>query len=108
MAMIDPGPHVKEHMEVVGSDGGHVGVVDKVENRRIKLTRNDPAAGGEHHYIHLDTVDRVEGGKVHITRTAPRRATSGAARAVGGGPAGGKGGAGVGGGLAAVERATGE
>lgn len=102
--MIDPASHVKEHMQVVGSDGGHVGVVDKVEGRRIKLTKNDPAAGGEHHYIHLDTVDRVEGGTVHITRTAAQARDEWSGEAVGGGPAGGKGGAGVGGGLAEVDR----
>ena len=42
---------IQEHQEVVGSDGGHVGTVDGVENERIKLTRNDPEAGGEHHFI---------------------------------------------------------
>ncbi len=61
---------IREHMEVVGSDGGHVGTVDKVEGQRIKLTRNDPAAGGEHHYLHLDMVAAVEADTVRLTRTA--------------------------------------
>ncbi len=61
---------IREHMEVLGSDGGHVGTVDKVEGQRIKLTRTDPAAGGEHHYLHLDMVAAVEGDKVKLTRTA--------------------------------------
>lgn len=61
---------IREHMEVLGSDGGHVGTVDKVEGQRLKLTRNDPAAQGEHHYIHLDMVAAVEGGEVRLTRTA--------------------------------------
>lgn len=52
---------IQEHMAVVGSDGEHVGVVDGVEGERIKLTRTDPEAGGQHHYIPLDWVDAVEG-----------------------------------------------
>jgi hypothetical protein len=32
---------IKEHMEVVGSDGQHVGTVDGVEDDRIKLTKSD-------------------------------------------------------------------
>src|ERR687890_2862276 len=36
---------VQEHMEVVGSDGGHVGTVDHVEGDRIKLTRKDDPDG---------------------------------------------------------------
>ena len=61
---------IQEHMEVVGSDGAHVGTVDHVDGQRIKLTKSDPAAGGEHHYIHLDSVGGVESGKVKLNRTA--------------------------------------
>ncbi len=43
--------NIREHMRVVGSDGFHVGTVDKVEGRTILLTRDDPASGGEHHQI---------------------------------------------------------
>ena len=35
---------VREHMEVIGADGVHVGTVDKVEGNRIKLTRKDSGA----------------------------------------------------------------
>jgi hypothetical protein len=52
---------ISEHMEVVGSDGEHVGSVD---NLGIKLTKNDPLAHGQHHYIKLDIVSAIEGGKV--------------------------------------------
>ena len=51
---------IREHMEVLGSDGQHVGTVDKVEGDRIKLTKNDPKAHGQHHYIALDTVESVD------------------------------------------------
>ena len=61
---------IQEHMEVVGSDGQHVGTVDHVEGDRIKLTRNDPAAGGEHHYISIALLDRVDGSTVRLSQPA--------------------------------------
>ena len=36
---------IKEHMEVIGADGVHVGTVDKVEGDRIKLTKKDSGEG---------------------------------------------------------------
>lgn len=42
---------VTEHMEVVGSDGQHVGTVDKVRGDRVVLTKTDKDAGGHHHSI---------------------------------------------------------
>jgi hypothetical protein len=52
---------IKEHMEVLGSDGVHVGTVDHLEGRdQVKLTKDDPDAGGEHHFIPLAWVDRVD------------------------------------------------
>jgi hypothetical protein len=60
---------IAEHMEVVGSDGGHVGTVDHLDGQRIKLTRTDPEAGGEHHFIHVDSIASVED-KVRLNRTA--------------------------------------
>lgn len=61
---------IKEHAEVVGSDGVHVGTVDHVQNGEIKLTKKDSEAGGLHHYIPADFVQSVEGGKVHLDRPA--------------------------------------
>jgi len=61
---------IKEHMEVVGSDGVHVGTVDHLEGRdTVKLTKDDQEAGGEHHYIPLAWVDHVET-KVHLKQSA--------------------------------------
>ena len=51
---------VKEHMEVVGSDGGHVGKVDCTRGDRIVLTRSDEASGGIHHAIPCAWIDRVD------------------------------------------------
>ena len=36
---------IKEHMEVIGADGVHIGTVDKVEGNRIKLTKADSGEG---------------------------------------------------------------
>lgn len=60
---------VTEHMEVVGSDGQHVGTVDKVRGDRIVLTKNDADAGGRHHSIPSRWIDKVED-KVTIRKTA--------------------------------------
>ncbi len=51
---------IREHMEVVGSDGQHVGTVDHVNGDQIKLTRKDPAAGGEHHIVPTSLVQSVD------------------------------------------------
>lgn len=59
---------IKEHMEIVGADGVHVGTVDKIEGDRIKLTKRDGAAQGEHHrYIEADSIAGVEGNRVRLS-----------------------------------------
>jgi hypothetical protein len=60
---------VAEHMEVVGSDGTHVGKVDKVRGDRIILAKSDPNAGGMHHSVPCGWVDKVED-KVTLNRSA--------------------------------------
>ena len=61
---------IREHMEIVGADGGHVGVVDKVEpGRGIKLASPDEPARGEHHYVPLAWVREV-GEQVRLDRPA--------------------------------------
>jgi hypothetical protein len=64
---------IKEHMEVIGADGVHVGTVDKVEGGRIKLTKKDSGEGshrGHHHFIHKSLVAGVEGNKVRLSASA--------------------------------------
>jgi len=61
---------VQEHMEVVGSDGAHVGTVDKVRGDRILLTKSDADAGGHHHSIPSRWIETVDGKKVTIRKTA--------------------------------------
>jgi len=59
---------IREHMEVLGSDGQHVGTVDELENGRIKLTRSD-SSDGRHHYLDMDMVDHVDR-HVHLNVSA--------------------------------------
>ena len=64
---------IREHMEVIGADGVHVGTVDKVDGDRIKLTKADSGQGsheGHHHYIPLGLVAEVEGDKVRLSANA--------------------------------------
>jgi hypothetical protein len=56
---------IKEHMEVKGSDGKHVGTVLGVENGRLKL-----ASGGIDHVIDIAMVDAIENDAVRLRKTA--------------------------------------
>ena len=60
---------IREHMEVVGSDGGHVGRVDHVVGDEIELTKLDLAAGLRHHMIPLSWVESVTEDEVLLNRT---------------------------------------
>ena len=64
---------IKQHMEVIGADGVHIGTVDRVEHGRIKLTKADSGEGrhkGHHHFIDLGLVADVEGQKVRLSANA--------------------------------------
>jgi hypothetical protein len=60
---------IREHMEVIGADGAHIGTVDRIEGNRIKLIRPDSGIGHEqhHHYIPKGLVAEVEGDRVRLT-----------------------------------------
>ena len=69
---------IKEHMEVIGADGVHVGTVDHVDGERIKLTKKDSGAqiegaegahAGHHHYVSAGLVAEIEGDKVRLSAT---------------------------------------
>jgi hypothetical protein len=65
--------NIREHMEVIGADGVHVGTVDRVEGNRIKLTKKDSGEGshrGHHHMIPIALVAGVEGDKVRLSANA--------------------------------------
>lgn len=60
---------IKDHMEVLGSDGQRVGTVDHMEGAdKIKLTKGDPQAHGHHHLIPLAWVQSVDQ-HVHLSKT---------------------------------------
>jgi hypothetical protein len=64
---------IKEHMEVIGADGAHVGTVDRVDGNRIKLTKKDSGQGshaGHHHFIPMSLVADIEGQKVRLSSNA--------------------------------------
>ena len=64
---------IKEHAEVIGADGVHVGTVDHVQGDRIKLTKKDSGEGshkGHHHYISGGLVAEVEDGTVRLSANA--------------------------------------
>jgi hypothetical protein len=62
---------IKEHMDVIGADGVHLGTVDRVEGHRIKLKTADGGAHGGHHpYISTGLVADIEGDKVRLSANA--------------------------------------
>ena len=66
---MNAGMTIRERMEVVRSDGEHVGTVDRLDGSdRIKLMRND-SADGKHHFIPTDWVDNVDQ-YVHLNKPA--------------------------------------
>ena len=60
---------IREHMDVEGSDGGHVGRVDKVMGDEIELTKLDLASGLKHHMIPLSWVEMIEDDTVRLNMT---------------------------------------
>ena len=60
---------VKEHAEVIGADGVHVGTVDHVQGDRIKLAKKD-SVDQHHHYISTALIADVEGDKVRLSANA--------------------------------------
>ena len=63
------GSEIREHMEVIGSDGEHVGKVDHVLGGDIELSKLDLGSGLKHHLIPLSWVERVQENKVCLNLT---------------------------------------
>jgi hypothetical protein len=61
---------IREHMEVVGNDGQHVGTIDRVAGDRLILTKSDPESGGSHHSLSCADLDRVEGDRIILDCSA--------------------------------------
>ena len=56
-------------MVVISADGDHIGMVDAVESRRLRLTRAD-SQDGLHHYLSISEVDRIVSGCVWLKEGA--------------------------------------
>ena len=60
--------NIREHMDVIGSDGKKVGTVDHVQGSEIKLSKSADAEG-KHHLIPLGWVAKVDA-HVHLSKAA--------------------------------------
>src|SRR5688500_17673732 len=59
---------IREHMEIIGADGVHVGTVDSIEGDRIKMIRADSGSHADHHhYLSGVLVAGVDDGKVRLS-----------------------------------------
>lgn len=67
---------IREHMEVIGSDGGHVGKVDHVTGNEIELSKLDLGSGLRHHLIPITWVEAIQDDKVclNLTKDAAKAA----------------------------------
>ena len=63
---------IREHMDIIGADGVHLGTVDRIEGERIKMTRKDSGAthGEHHHFIPGGLIAEVEGDQVRLSANA--------------------------------------
>jgi hypothetical protein len=66
---------IREHMDVVGSDGGHVGKVDHVLGDEIELAKLDLGSGFKHHLIPVTWVEQVDDKvRLNLTKDAAKAA----------------------------------
>ena len=66
---------IKEHMEIIGADGVHLGTVDHVDGDRIKLILADSGSHEDHHhYLSAGLVAAVEGHQVRLSATGANAA----------------------------------
>jgi hypothetical protein len=69
---------IKKNMEVVGADGVHIGIVDRIIAGRIRLAKADSGEGrhkGHHHHIDLGLVADIEGRTVRLSAVAATAVT---------------------------------
>ena len=60
---------IKEHADIIGADGVHVGTVVRVQGDRMKLTKKS-TEDQRHHYISVSLVAEVEDGTVRLSANA--------------------------------------
>ena len=57
---------VRAHIEIIGSDGVHVGTTGAVEEHRFKLTKTG-SHDGQHRYLSTVHVQNITGNTVTLT-----------------------------------------
>jgi hypothetical protein len=67
---------IREHMNVLGSDGRHIGTVDRIKGEKIILTKNDPMSHGKHHAIPAEWVSSVDQNEVRLNQTTEEAFTN--------------------------------
>jgi hypothetical protein len=60
---------IPEHAPVIGADGVPVGAVDRIEGRRLKITRKG-ALTGKKHYVDAGLIADLENGTVRLSANA--------------------------------------
>jgi len=63
-------------MNVLGSDGNHVGTVDRIKGQKIILTKNDPMSHGKHHAIPMDWINSVQQDEIRLNQTTETATTN--------------------------------
>lgn len=64
---------IREDMEVVGSDGGHVGEIDHFRDGQLKLKRQDSEAmDGQHHILPTEWVAKIDSNANRIMLSLPK------------------------------------
>lgn len=64
---------IPPQMNGIGTDGVHVGIVDRVESGRIKLVKDDSGEGrhkGHHHFSAGTLIAGIEGQDVRLSANA--------------------------------------
>lgn len=52
---------IREGLEIVGTDGVHVGTVDGLSGTLLKLKKSDPSSGGTQHYLDIGLIVAIDG-----------------------------------------------
>jgi hypothetical protein len=60
---------IPDHAPVVGADGVSVGIFDRVDGRRLKLSRKG-ALTGKKHFVDIGMVAEIENGTVRLSANA--------------------------------------
>jgi hypothetical protein len=60
---------IPEHAPVIGADGVPIGVIDRIDGGRLKITRKG-ALTGHKHYIDIGLIADIENGTVRLSANA--------------------------------------